>query len=132
MKKLIATILIAALVISILSGCGNSSPESSETSAQAEVKDADTYYETGRNCLYGLDGQEIDYNAAYTNFESSLEQGKTEANFYLGLLNQWYAYPETDFEKAKAYYEAVEENPYAQLALGFMYYWGGARRGARY
>ncbi len=75
-------------------------------------------------CLYGLDGQTVDYEAAYSNFEQALEKGKTEANFYLGALYDWFSYPEQDFEKAKSYYEAAGDNPYAKLALGFLYYNG--------
>lgn len=90
----------------------------------AREEEANSYYETGRAYLYGMDGQEIDLKEAYTNFEKALELGKTDANFYLGVLCDWYSYPEEDYKKAKTYYEAVDENPYAQLALGFLYYNG--------
>ena len=39
----------------------------------ARQEEANTYYETGRACLYGLNGQQIDLEAAYTNFEKALE-----------------------------------------------------------
>lgn len=91
----------------------------------ARQEEANTYYETGRAILYGLDGQEIVLSAAFTNFERALELGKTDANFYLGALYDWYyGYPENNFEKAIEYYEADSDNPYAQLSLGFLYYFG--------
>ena len=90
----------------------------------ARQEEANTYYETGRAYLYGLDGKEFNLEAAYTNFEKALELEKTEANFYLGLLYDWYGYPEKDYEKAVAYYEAAGDDPYAQLALGYLYYFG--------
>ena len=153
-KKILATILTATLVISSFSGCGDSSQESTAAMATPSVeadtkeaedaakaaeeeaasiaaeeeaarqKEANTSYEEGRACLYGLNGQEIDLEAAYSNFVNALELGKTEANFYLGILCDWYKYPEQDYEKALAYYEAVGDDPYAQLSLGFLYYNG--------
>lgn len=92
--------------------------------AAAKEAEANEYYETGRAYLYGLDGKEIDRESAYTNFERALEMGKTEANFYLGLLCDWYGYPEKDYEMARAYYEECGDDPYAQLALGCLYYYG--------
>ena len=154
MKKFFATILTATLVISTFSGCGDSSQESAAAmatlSVEADTKEAEdaaktaeeaaaskaaeeeaarqeeanTCYEQGRACLYGLNGQEIDLEAAYSNFVNALELGKTEANFYLGILCDWYNYPEQDYEKALAYYEAAGDDPYAQLALGYLYYNG--------
>ncbi|MBQ9991312.1 MAG: sel1 repeat family protein [Lachnospiraceae bacterium] len=53
-----------------------------------------------------------------------MELGKVDANFYLGVLCDWYDYPKEDYEAARAYYEACPENPYAQLALGYLY-WNG-------
>lgn len=91
----------------------------------ARQEEANTYYETGRAYLYGLDGKEFNLEAAYTNFEKALELEKAEANLYLGMLyDYWYSYPELDYEKAKNYYEAVSDDPYAQLALGLLYYYG--------
>ncbi len=159
-KKFIATILAGTLVISALSGCGNSSQETVETVTQSEettietdaektdteaedtakdeaeatekaaeeeatrAEEANSYYETGRACLYGLDGQEIDLEVAYTNFEKALELGNKDANFYLGALYyDWYG-GETDYMKAYTYFDAAENNPYAQIMLGIMYYNG--------
>lgn len=97
----------------------------SEKAAAVKVaagqEEADGYYEAGRAFLYGLDGQEINYTEAYTNFEKALELGKTEANFYLGVLCDWYSYPERDYGRAREYYEADSDNPYAQLSLGILY-----------
>lgn len=151
-KRLITTILISTLLIGTLSACGNSPQDSAETMSPSvetaeetdiqetdetvqpveeetneetgEQEEADASYEAGRDCLYGLNGQEMDLEAAYTNFNHALELGKTEANFYLGVLCHWYNVPERDYEKAKAYYEAAGDNPYAQLALGSLYYDG--------
>ena len=140
MKKIIATILMGALIMSTLSGCGNSSQENAEIAAQTEEtsdeeaeeiadkepekEDSTPYYEEGRACLYGLDGQEIDLETACTNFEKALELGKTEANFYLGALYYCYNYPERDDQKAKTYFVAAGDNPYAQILLSQQYYFG--------
>ena len=100
--------------------------DTANNTTNTDTEEADTYYEMGRAYLYGLDGQEIDCEAAYNNFENALELGKKDANFYLGLLcDDFYSYPELDYEKAVAYYEAAgEENLHAQFALGVMYYDG--------
>lgn len=99
--------------------------ESEEKAAQeAAAQEAEDEYEAGRICLYGLDGHEVDFEAAYNHFEKALELGKVEANFYLGVLYDWEGYPEQDYEKARTYYEAAGENPYAYISLGFLYYNG--------
>lgn len=98
--------------------------EKAAEEAAAKEAEKEEAYETGRACLYGLDGQEIDLETAYNSFEKALELGKTEANFYLGVMYDWESYPEQDFEKARTYYEAAGENPYAYVALGFNYYFG--------
>ncbi|MCM1047918.1 MAG: SEL1-like repeat protein [Clostridiales bacterium] len=104
---------------------GTQEQEGEETQAQEEV---DEYYEAGRKSLYGLDGAQINLEDAYANFIKSQELGNTDANFYLGLLADWYSYPEQDYEEAKAaakeYYEQSGDNPYAQVALGVLYYYG--------
>ncbi|MCM1257953.1 MAG: sel1 repeat family protein [Roseburia sp.] len=140
-KKIITSIFISVLAISSLSACGNPSQKSTEAREQAAEMaaeagtdsksatekteaDANDYYEAGYACLYGLNGQKIDYEAALNNFQQALEKGKTEANLYLGLLYDWHIGPEYDYAKAKAYYEAAGDNPYAQSLLGFMYYFG--------
>lgn len=141
-RKFIAMMLATALTAGIMSGCGASeeavvqeetateetaSAEVEETAAEeaaaeeaaAKEAEANEHYEAGRVSLYGLDGQKKDLEAAYTHFERALELGKTEANFYLGVLYDWESYPEEDFEKARSYYEAAGENPYAYVSLGF-------------
>ncbi|MDE6743040.1 MAG: sel1 repeat family protein [Lachnospiraceae bacterium] len=95
-----------------------------EEDAAAKEAAANEYYEAGRAYLYGLDGKEVDLESAYNNFEQAEELGKVEANFYLGLLCDNYNYPETDFQMASTYYAKCGDNPYAQLALGFLYYYG--------
>ncbi len=86
-----------------------------------EPSEADSYYEAGRACLYGLNGTEFNLEKALASFTKAKELGKVEANFYLGVLCDWYSYPTQDFAKAKEYYEAAGENPYAQIALGYLY-----------
>ena len=136
-KKLIA---IASVILAVsLSGCGSSEPTeeaevTSETEAEEETAEeteeeeevdttaeAEEYYEKGRACLYGLDGIEIDYEAAFDNFEQAKELGKEDAGFYLGALYDWYKHPVEDYEKAKSYYEENIENPNSELALAFLY-----------
>ena len=90
----------------------------------AKEAEAEEAYETGRTCLYGLDGQEVDLETAYNSFQKALELGKTEANFYLGVLYDWKGYPELDYKKANAYYEAAGEDANAYISLGFSYYNG--------
>ena len=87
-----------------------------EAGEQAESAETDEYYEAGRRSLYGLDGAQIDLEDAHTNFTKSQELGNTDANFYLGVLADWYGYPKKDYEQARAYYE--------QIALGCLYYHG--------
>jgi hypothetical protein len=53
-----------------------------------------------------------------------LELGNIDANFYLGVLYDWYAYPEKDFEQAREYYEACGNNPNAEIALAINYQYG--------
>lgn len=153
-RKFITTILIGTLITGLLPGCGNSLQENTDMTAQPEEtvdeegeedfraaeeaaakaaeeaaakaieEEADTCYEDGRAYLYGLNGHDTDVEMAYINFERALELGKTEANFYLGVIYDWYRYPEIDYERARAYYEAAGDDPYAQLALGHLYYYG--------
>ena len=135
-KKFIASILTGTLTIGMLSGCGNFPQETAETVAQSEEtpmetpvqeteEEADTsYYEDGRAYLYGLDGKEIELEEAYANFEKAVEEGETEAYFYLGVLCYNFKYPNKDDQKAKYYFEAAGDNPYAQILLGELYYLG--------
>lgn len=145
-KRIITRILIGILTISAFTACGNSKQGDDKTSpivagseansstsgsdaaksgaGAAKSEDASAFYEAGRAALYGLNGQAVSYETAYKNFTQALENGKTEANFYLGLLCDWYNYPQTDYAKAKSYYEAAEDHQYARIALGFLYYHG--------
>lgn len=150
-KRMITVLLIGAFVLGTLSACGNASQEGTEaTSPSAEIaeendsqeeideateeketedesakqEEAVAAYMAGYNCLYGEDGKEINLEEAYTNFNHALELGMTEANFYLGVLCDYYNIPEKDYEKAKAYYEAAGDDSRAQIALGILYYYG--------
>ena len=149
-KKLITTMLVLAMTAAMITGCGSSESEANQTEEtdeeamqteesveeeidEEEVKaeeeaaklaEAKEYYEKGRAALYGTDGMEINLEVAYNNFEQAKELGYTDANFYLGVLSDWYSYPKQDLEAAKVYYEACEENPYAQISLAFLYYNG--------
>lgn len=91
--------------------------------AEEEKKAAEmqALYDAGRASLYGLDGVQVDYAAAYDNFTKAEEMGCTEAKFYLGLLADDYSYPERDFEKARQYYEACGDDPRAMVSLGLLY-----------
>lgn len=95
-----------------------------EEDAAAKEAEANEYYEAGCAYLYGLDGKEVNLESAYTNLKKAEDLGKIEANFYLGLLCDWYSYPEKDYEMARVYYEKCGDDPYAQLALGCLYYYG--------
>ena len=115
-RKLVAVLLCGILSISTLSACGSTKETDAETTNTVEESDeeaakeveAEEAYESGRACLYGLDGQKKDLESAYNYFEKALELGKTEANFYLGVLYDWESYPEQDYEKAKEWYEKAE------------------------
>ena len=140
--KVVIAMMCGILAISSTTACGGAketvaevattaetieeSEEDVKAAEEAAAKEAEKEeaYETGRACLYGLDGQKVDLETAYNSFEKALELGKTEANFYLGVMYDWESYPEQDYEKARAYYEAAGENPYAYVALGFNYYYG--------
>lgn len=140
-KKLLILLLAGAMIITSLAGCGSTSSGKEEViQTQNNAMDANTevevtteeetvtkeakaneYYEAGRACLYRLDGAEINLEDAYNNFEKAVELGKVDANFYLGLLCDWYNYPKTDYEMAKNYYEKCENNPYANINMGLLY-----------
>lgn len=126
MNKLKVMLCVFALA-GVVTGCGNAATSIQDTTASKEEQvsaEANSFYETGREFLYGLNGKEISYADAYENFEKALELGKVEANFYMGAMHDWYSYPTQDFEMARNYYEACGENPYAQISLGYMYYNG--------
>ena len=141
-KKALMTILPLCVAMAMTACSGNAdtaevkettvAEETAEADAQTEAKaeeqaeseETDEYYEAGRRSLYGLDGAQIDLADAHTNFTKSQELGNTEANFYLGVLADWYGYPKKDYEQARAYYEQSGDNPYAQIGLGFLYYNG--------
>lgn len=156
-KKLITTMLVLAMTAAMITGCGSSESEANQTEETdeevmqteesveeeideeavkaeeeaAKLAESKEYYEKGRAALYGTEGTEINLEEAYNNFERAKELGYTDANFYLGLLCDGYSYPKQDFEAAKAYYEACEENPYAHISLAFLYEWTGSRGGQR-
>lgn len=106
MKQKILLISLTIALFASLTACGNK---------------ADKYYESGLFYLYGTDEKETDLAKAYSDFEKAKEAGKTEANFYLGLLYGYYGYPQTDYELARKYYEVCGDNPYAQIGLSHLY-----------
>ena len=149
MKKKALTVILPLCVAMTMTACGGNVDtteveettaitESTEADAQAEAEakaqeeaeeqaqfeEAAECYEAGQKSLYGLEGAEIDIEDAYTNFTKAQELGNIDANFYLGVLTDWYAYPEEDYEQARVYYEQCEDNPYAQIALGCLYCYG--------
>ena len=101
-----------------------------EEEAAAKEAEANEYYEAGRAPIYGLEGAEINLETAYNNFKKAAELGKTDANFYLGVLCDNYAYPQKDYEMAKNYYEQCENifictNPIGILV--FVWRWSRGR-----
>ena len=88
------------------------------TEGESLAAEADAYCEAGRACLYTED---VDLEGAYDNFMKADELGMPKAKFYLGLLCDWYSYPQKDYEQARVYYEACGDDPYAQIALGALY-----------
>ena len=152
MKKKALTVILPLCIVMTMTACGGNvetaeveettvTEESTEADVQAEaeageqaqeeaeeqagIAEADMFYEAGRKSLYGLDGAQINIEDAYTNFTKAQELGNTDANFYLGILaDSYYSYPELDFEQAKVYYEQCGDSPYAQIALGWLYYFG--------
>jgi TPR repeat protein len=101
-------------------------PDSSTTVTQTATATAtqgttEAYLEAGRNALYGLNGTAISVETAYNNFLTAQQLGSVEANFYLGVLYDWYSYPTKDYAIAKAYYEACGDNPNAQISLAILY-----------
>lgn len=125
-KKLMIILLIISLAGAAIAGCIVVQKKAAEKKAAEEAAareaEANDCYEKGRAALYGLNGTEINYETACQNFERARELDKAEANFYLGILCDWYSYPKQDYAAAKTYYEACGENSYAQIALGFLYY----------
>ncbi len=135
MKKKALMAILPLCVAMAMTACGGNADtaevkettvaeETAEAEEQTESEETDEYYEAGRRSLYGLDGAQIDLEDAHTNFTKSQELGNADANFYLGVLADWYGYPKWDYEQARAYYEQSGDNPYAQIALGFLYYSG--------
>ena len=108
-KRLVIIMLAGAFTLGMLTGCSTAN----EDSKQEVQEEASVAEEPG----------EADEDA-YHSFEKALELGKTEANFYLGVLYDWEGYPERDYEKSRQYYEAAGENPLAYVALGFNYMYG--------
>lgn len=153
-KRLVTLIVAGTLLMSSLAGCGSVSDTETDTTPQAQeetvVENAETPTETeestveettesaeeakaleatehltnGRASLYGLDGTEINLETAYNEFTKAVELGNLDANFYMGLLCDWYSYPEENFEIAKSYYEASGDNVYAKINLAFLYCYG--------
>lgn len=130
-KKIITLMLVSVMAVNVMSGCGYATPGTANVIAQVmaieeevETMQAEDYYEKGRACLYGTAGDGINLESAYAYFVKAKESGIRDANFYLGLLCDWYNYPEQNFEMAKTYYEGCIDNPYAQVALACLYYSG--------
>ena len=150
-NNFLATMIVLAVATVMATGCGSVNTDTSETkkiqettaetegtTAKAddpttekptteeplqtsEADEARYYYELGRSYLYGTDGNEIDYETAHANFILAEEMGYTDANFYIGVLYDWYDYPTSDFVAARECYEKCEGNPYAQICLGLLY-----------
>lgn len=132
MKKKVLWMVLATVSFLMMTACGNTEKMVGMDRADRVVEEdpasgtdeAEEYYENGRAFLYGTDGKEVDLKEAQSNFEKAKEAGKMEANFYLGVLCDWYEYPQIDYEQARSYYEACGDDPYAQISLGFLYEYG--------
>lgn len=98
--------------------------ETTENAEEAKAIEANEHLANGRASLYGLDGTEVNFETAYNEFTKAVELGNVDANFYLGLLCDWYSYPEENAEMAKTYYEACVDNAYAKINLAFLYFDG--------
>ena len=118
-KKILVTMLAVIMLGITLMGCGSQSDvegtdevqeqeemvsedENADNNDKYEIaqqeKMASENYDKGRNYLYGLNGQGKDLEEAYNCFIKALELGKTEANFYLGVLYDWESYTELNYE----------------------------------
>lgn len=95
--------------------------ETEAAKEKARKAQALEHYEMGRKSIYGLEGTVISYATAYDHFRQALELGYTPANFYMGLLCDFYEYPTLNYEDARAYYEACGDDPLAGIALGLLY-----------
>ena len=104
-KKLLTVFLLTVGTCIFLTGCGK---------GQRELK-------KGKEALYGTEKTEVNYETAYHEFTAALEKENAEANLYLGLMADWYSYPENDYGKAMQYYKENKENPYAKICMGYMY-----------
>lgn len=144
-KKIFTTLLVATMIVSLVA-CGSAddaaeapadevtetiveetnaeADETTEAVAETQVNEGTEHLENGRASLYGLDGTELNLENAYNEFAKAVELGNVGANFYLGLLYDWYKYPEQDFNMAKKYYEACGDNVYAKINLAFLYCYG--------
>ena len=147
MKKRNLAMLMATIMLVSLVGCGSteevaetpaetiveetsieaeesSVEETTESAEEAKAIEATEHLTNGRTSLYGLDGTELSLETAYNEFTKAVELGNVEANFYLGLLCDWYSYPEENFEMAKTFYEASGDSAYAKINLAFLYCYG--------
>lgn len=120
MKGKVMILLLASLmVIGSLSGCSSASNDKAETIRQAEedeaVKqveedtaakeaEANEYYEAGYAYLYGLDGKEVDLEAAYSNFEKAADLGDAPAMNEIGYMYDWGYGVEQDYAMAMEWY----------------------------
>lgn len=120
-KKLITTILVLVMTVCMVAGCGSVENVVDRTEETAKSAEAAECYEKGRAALFGMNGNKFNLEEAYNDFVKAKELGYADANFYLGVLCDWYNYPKNDYEAAKVYYEACGENPYAQMAIAFLY-----------
>ncbi|MGN0339577.1 MAG: tetratricopeptide repeat protein [Lachnospira sp.] len=120
-KKLITTMLVLVMTVCMVAGCGSVENVVDRTEETAKSAEAAECYEKGRAALFGMNDNKFNLEEAYNNFVKAKELGYADANFYLGVLCDWYNYPKNDYEAAKVYYEAYGENPYAQMAIAFLY-----------
>lgn len=87
-------------------------PVETETVAKTAEEEANAYYEAGLTYLYGLEGQEINLEAAYTNFEHALEKaadlGDAKAMYNIGYMYENGLGVKQDSAKAKEWFDKAE------------------------
>ena len=77
-KRIGVLMLSCVLMVSMFTGCesGKQTTSSQETSNQeTSNQGATNAYTDGRTKLYGLEGNEINYEEAYNCFHKALEEG---------------------------------------------------------
>lgn len=125
-RELVKKILIITLVLCAFVFAGCTSNEVSREKGVRKHKEADP--ETARELLdQGLEIMYTDRATALEYFEEAAAMGDEDAIFLAGYMLDFEGnnYNHQDFVQARAYYEEVaDDNPYACIALGYLYLQG--------